>query len=189
MRTCSARWKIVAAFISKFPPVQISSLPMDGAYDRWKHRKTLRASSELEGNSIFQEINKRLLIVSDAATALIDTQTYHEDRLTDAAPPSIHEITVPRKNDRWVPHEARSGSGLQLFVVTTTILIVLGLGPFGGWSLYRYFGGPDEVSGSAVVNALVERIMAVESNGDPNAKNSRSSLRNGTRSISRSNLD
>jgi hypothetical protein len=46
---------------------------------------------------------------------------------------------------------------------------------FGGWSLYRYFGLSDELSGTTAVSTLVERIIAVESDGDPNAKNSRSS--------------
>jgi len=44
-----------------------------------------------------------------------------------------------------------------------------------GWSLYGYFSQSDELSGGAALTALVERIIAVESNGDPNAKNSRSS--------------
>jgi hypothetical protein len=54
-------------------------------------------------------------------------------------------------------------------------LIVLGFGSLAGWSLYGYFSQPDELSGTTAVSALVERIIAVESNGDPNAKNSRSS--------------
>jgi hypothetical protein len=41
--------------------------------------------------------------------------------------------------------------------------------------LYGYFNQSNEVSGTIAVSALVERIIAVESNGDPNAKNSRSS--------------
>ena len=54
-------------------------------------------------------------------------------------------------------------------------MIVLSLGSLGGWSLYRYLGQSEELSGRAALTALVERIIAVESNGDPNAKNSRSS--------------
>jgi hypothetical protein len=47
--------------------------------------ETQRASSEPEGKGIFQEIDKHLLIVSDAAAALVDAETYSEARLTDAA--------------------------------------------------------------------------------------------------------
>ena len=86
-----------------------------------------------------------------------------------------HELAVPSRSERWTSHEPRSGSDLQFFVITTTLLIVLGLGSLGGWSLYLYFGRSEELSGQAAVSALVERIIAVESNGDPNAKNSRSS--------------
>jgi hypothetical protein len=135
---------------------------------------TLRASSELDGNSVFREIDKHLSIISDTAAALIDTKTYPEDRLTDAGPSCVHKTTVPSRNERWMSHEPRSGSGLQLFIVTSTLLIGLGLGSFDGWSLYRYFSQPVELSDMAAVGVLVERIIAVESNGNPNAKNSRS---------------
>jgi Transglycosylase SLT domain len=149
---------------------------------QWSVRKmeneapeTQRVSSEPEGKGIFQEIDKHLLIVSDAAAALFSADTCSEARLTDAAPRRAHELAVPSRSERWTSHEPRSGSDLQFFVITSTLLIVLGLGSLGGGSLHRYFGRSDELSGQAAVSALVERIIAVESNGDPNAKNSRSS--------------
>jgi hypothetical protein len=133
--------------------------------------ETQRVSSEPEGKGIFQEIDKHLLIVSDAAAALFSADTCSEARLTDAAPRRAHELAVPSRSERWTSHEPRSGSDLQFFVITITLLIVLGLGSLGGG--HRYFGRSDELSGQAAVSALVERIIAVESNGEPNAKNSR----------------
>ena len=136
---------------------------------------TRRASFEPQGKGIFQEIDKQLLIVSDAAAALFSADTCSEARLTDATRRRTDEVAVPGRSERWTSHEPRSGSDLQFFVITTTLLIVLGLGSLGGWSLYLYFGRSEELSGQAAVSALVERIIAVETNGDPNAKNSRSS--------------
>jgi len=53
--------------------------------------------------------------------------------------------------------------------------MALGLGWFGGSNFYRYFDKRDELTGRAAINAVVERIIGVESNGDPTAKNNRSS--------------
>jgi Transglycosylase SLT domain len=128
--------------------------------------------SEPEEN-VFQQFDKHLLTVSEAAAALVDAETSFEARSTDAGRLRAHEITIPSQNERWASREPRE-SDCQFFVVTTALLIVLGLG-FGGWSLYRFPSESDERSGTAAVSALVERIIAVESNGDPNAKNSRSS--------------
>jgi hypothetical protein len=136
--------------------------------------QTRRASFEPQGKGIFQKIDKQLLIVSDAAAALFSADTSSEARLTDATRRRADEV-APGRSERWTSHEPRSGSDLQFFVITTTLLIVLGLGSLGGWSLYLYFGRSEELSGQAAVSTLVERIIAVESNGDPNAKNSRSS--------------
>ena len=67
------------------------------------------------------------------------------------------------------------GRGLRLAIVTGAFSVALGLGWFSGSNLYRYFDRRDELTGRAAVNAAVERIIGVESNGNPNAKNSRSS--------------
>jgi hypothetical protein len=129
-------------------------------------------SSETKGKGVFQEIDKHLLIVSDAVAALVDGGTCPKARLARLAFPLPTEVTIPNRNERWA--SAPRESDCQFFVITTALLIVLGLG-FGGWSLYRFLSQSDELSGKTAVSALVERIIAVESNGDPNAKNSRSS--------------
>ncbi len=124
---------------------------------------------DLKRIAILHEIDRQLLIVSGAAAALIDTQT------SDAAPLRVHEVAVPGENGRWVSHEPRSGRGFRLGIVTGALLMALGLGWFGGSNFYRYFDKRDELTGRAAINAVVERIIGVESNGDPTAKNSRSS--------------
>src|SRR6478736_3368990 len=96
--------------------------------------ETLSAGLEPEGTNVFQEINRHLLIVAEAAAALVDAGICPEARV-----------------------------------------IGVGLPTFGGGSLYQYLSRSDELSGRAAASALVERIIAVESNGDSNAKNSRSS--------------
>jgi hypothetical protein len=135
--------------------------------------KTPRVSTEPEGSRVFHEVDKHLLVVSDAAAALADAEANSKGRLTDAFPSRAHEITVPSQNERW---DFREPSRLdrQLFVVITAFLVVLGL-VFGAWGLYRSVSRPEQLSGTTAVSGLVERIIAVESNGDPNAKNGRSS--------------
>ena len=136
--------------------------------------EALRANSEPAEKNVFQELNKHLLIVSEAAAALAGCQTWPEARATDVPPPRIREIAIPCLSERWALHEPPMAFDLRHIVLITALLIPLGLGCLAGWSLYGYFY-PDEVSGTTAVSALVERIIAAESNGDPNAKNSRSS--------------
>ena len=60
-------------------------------------------------------------------------------------------------------------------MVAGLLLTAFGLGWFGGGSVDRYFNKREELATSAALNAVVDKIIAVESNGDPNAKSSRSS--------------
>jgi len=129
---------------------------------------------EIKRIGIFNEIDKQLLILSHAAAALIDTQAYPVVTKSDAAP-GLREFAVPSQNGRWVPHEPRSGRRLRLIIVTGALLVALGLGWFGGSNLYRYFDRRDDLTDRAAINVVVERIISVESNGDTNAKNTRSS--------------
>jgi Transglycosylase SLT domain len=135
--------------------------------------QALPASSEPEGKDVFQEINRHLLIVFDAAAALVGVGTRSKASVTGIAPPRANQVTIPRRNQCGA--SAPRCFDFQFFVVIVALLIVLSVGSFGGLSLYRYFSKPNELSGKAAVSALVERIIAVESNGDPNAKNNRSS--------------
>ena len=129
--------------------------------------------SEPEKRRVFHEVDKHLLVVSNAAAALADAESNSKDRLTGAFPPKAHGIAVPGQNECWYSREP-PGFDCQFFVVTIAFLIVLCFG-IGGWTLYGSFSQSGDLSGTTAVSALVERIIAVESNGDPNAKNSRSS--------------
>ena len=122
---------------------------------------------------ILNEIEKQLLILSDPSAALIDTHAHPVATKSDAALLRVREIVVSRENECWVSHEPRSGRGLLFVIVTGALLMALGW--FGGSNLYRYLDRRDDLAGRAAINAVVERIIGAESNGDPNAKNSRSS--------------
>jgi transglycosylase-like protein with SLT domain len=135
--------------------------------------EALQANSEPAEKNVFREFDKHLLILSEAAVALADRKTRLEARV-DVTPPRIREIAIPCANERSASHEPKAFD-LQYIVLTGALLIALGFGCLAGWSLYGYFIQPAEISGPTAVSALVERIIAVESNGDPNAKNSRSS--------------
>ncbi len=138
--------------------------------------ETQPALSEIKRSGIFNEIDKQLLILSQAAAALINTQACPIATTSNTVPLKVHEIAVPNENGHWAAHEHRSGRGLRLVIVTGTVLAALGLGWFAGSSLYRSLDrGRDELTRRAAVNAVVERIISVESNGDSNAKNKRSS--------------
>ena len=126
-----------------------------------------QALLELKRIGIFNEIDKQLLIVSHATAALIETQAYPVVTISDAARLKVHEISVPSQNRRWVSHEPHSGRGLRLTIVIGALLVALGLGWFGGSNLYRYFDRRDELTGGAAINAVVERIIGVELDGDP----------------------
>jgi hypothetical protein len=133
----------------------------------------------LETNKIgiFNEIDRRLLILSHAATVLGNTQAFPVITKPDAVPLGGREFVVPRQDERWVSREPRSGRELRLVIVIGALLMALGLGWFSGSNFYRYFYGQDELIGGAAINAVVERIIGVESNGNANAENSRSSAK------------
>jgi hypothetical protein len=65
--------------------------------------------------------------------------------------------------------------GIRRFMGAVLLLTAFGSGWFGGGSVDIYFYKGDELATGAAVDAIVEKIIAVESNGDPNAKSKRSS--------------
>lgn len=143
---------------------------------RQQESEALEAPPEfMEIKDILNEIDEQVPILSHAAAALIDAQAYPVVTISDAGPLRVHEIAVPSPTERWVSHEPRSKRGPWLVIVTGAFLAVLGLGWFGGWNLNWFLDGRDELTGRAAVNAVVERIISAESNGDPDAKDKRSS--------------
>ncbi len=126
--------------------------------------------SEITSNDILSD--EPLLLDSEAVAAGARRPGVTR---SEAAPLGVEELVVPIADRRWVSHYPRDRREIRFVIVICGFLTALGLGWFGG-SWYRYFlDRPDELTGQTAIDAVVERIIEVESNGDPNAKNSRSS--------------
>ena len=65
------------------------------------------------------------------------------------------------------------GWGLRSLIITSLFLIAAGFGWLGATASH-WASDSQELSGTAAIHAVVEQIIRVESNGDPNAKNRRS---------------
>jgi hypothetical protein len=116
------------------------------------------------------------LVSSEATARLIETQAHLAVKTSDAAPLKIREIAIPIPDRRRrVSRKMRRGRDFRLVVRITALVSAFGLGWIIGSNLYSYFDRGDEITDRSTVNAVVERIIAVESESDPNAKNSRSS--------------
>ena len=87
-----------------------------------------------------------------------------------------YEIRPPDPKDSWASNLPRDDGGIPVGLFTFALVAALGLASIGGNYLYRWiqFGRPP-LTGGAAIRPVVERIILVESNGDPNAKNKRSS--------------
>jgi hypothetical protein len=72
-------------------------------------------------------------------------------------------------------HRSHGSNRFHLVLLTGMLLVALG----GGWSAGRYFhraGAPaQELNQGVNIDTVVDQIIKVESNGDPNLKNKRSS--------------
>jgi len=135
----------------------------------------LPALLELKKADILEEVDKQLQIVACAAAALIDTQSHTIATTFEPASQTVHEITVPHQNGHRVLHEPASGPGLRTAIITGALLLAVCLGWFGLSYLSQFIERRDELSSSTAINAVVERIIGVESNGNLDAKNGRSS--------------
>lgn len=128
--------------------------------------------------SLLQQQNDDLdqygLVLSEAATAVVDSQAQLAVRAPDPAFLRFRELAVPTEDRRCVAHKSGGNRGLVLVIGLGAILIAMALGRFGQ-SLYHYFAGRDDLTGQAAISVLVERIIAAESNGDPNLIDSHSS--------------
>jgi len=70
---------------------------------------------------------------------------------------------------------ARYGRSLRSVAAIGALLVVLGLGGWSTSALFRFFSSGYEVTGPAAVNALVDRIISIESNNRFDAINKASS--------------
>ncbi len=87
---------------------------------------------------------------------------------------STFEVKPPRPEEAWAPNLPDQDREIPVGFLTLALIAALGLAWIGGTYLYRLVAEPP-LTGHAAVKAVVERILIVESNGDPNAKNRRSS--------------
>ena len=164
-----------ATAISK---IQGGAKPADGWSVRHQKGETPDATAsrlEIKTNNIFNEIDRRALVSSEATARLIETQAHLAAKTFDATPPKNRELAIPIPDRRRVSRKKRGGRDFRLVVRITALVSAFGLGWIIGSNLYSYFDRGDEITDRSTVNAVVERIIAVESEGDPNAKNSRSS--------------
>jgi hypothetical protein len=130
---------------------------------------------ETERTNLLNEIDKQLLLLSDAAAALDDSPSHHGATISDAPSLRVGEVAVLRQSARSAPYEDQSWRGLRPVLIAGALLATIGLTWFGGSSLHRLLDGQKELTGKAAVNTVVERIIDVESNGNPNARNKNSS--------------
>jgi hypothetical protein len=124
---------------------------------------------------ILNQMDKQPLVVPRAVGAIVESQSYPAAATADAGLPCVRNILIPSQDERWIFHERRSGLGLQLGLVAGALLMALGLGLYGGSNMYQLLERHDQMSGRLAIDAVVNRIISVESNGDQNAKNKRSS--------------
>ncbi len=125
--------------------------------------------------NIIRKIDRGAPVSSEATATLIGARAHLVANTSDAAPLKIRELAISIPDRRPVSRQKRSGREFRLVVRISALLSAFGLGWIIGSNLYSYFDIKDAITDSAAVNAVVERIIAVESDGDPNAKNNRSS--------------
>jgi hypothetical protein len=111
--------------------------------------------------------DEHLMAPPVAAVALADT------RVTPVI--GAQDISVASPNRHSRPRGADRGRGIRCYIITGVLLGAFCFGWFLASSFDVRFGKEDELMGRAAVDAIVERIIAVESDSIPNSKNSRSS--------------
>jgi hypothetical protein len=90
-------------------------------------------------------------------------------------PPGLSKSESPKATNPFAPDVHRSGRGLRPLAVMAMLLTALSLGLLGGSDSYWPPESRDKPTVDVAIDVVVERIIGVESDGDPNAKNKRSS--------------
>jgi hypothetical protein len=86
----------------------------------------------------------------------------------------MYEVRPPNRHERWASNLAGDDRSAQVWLLALAIVAAFGSVWVGATYWYRSVVEPP-LTGKAAVQAVVERIIIVESGGDPNAKNKRSS--------------
>ena len=89
--------------------------------------------------------------------------------------PCVHVTGAANREGHWVPNVLRIDWGTRPLMMTAMVLTMLGLGWCGGLYSYKFLALERDVTARTFLNSVAERIISAESNGDPNAKNKRSS--------------
>jgi hypothetical protein len=95
-----------------------------------------------------------------------------ESQLLDLSRTAAEATRTKPRTDARISKRTR---GLRFVIVTGALLAALALGGISASNVLQFFGNRDELTGSAAVNAVVDRIIGVESNGRLNATNKNSS--------------
>lgn len=95
--------------------------------------------------------------------------------IVEQAPRWVWEIR-PNRDEALIPITPRVGDGRSAWFFRCVLLAALALGWIGGSNSHIAFDfNRPEIDGKAVLNAVVERIIHAESDGDLNPKKKRSS--------------
>lgn len=127
-------------------------------------------------------VETRLARSKSVSIALLDGVESHLSILSSAAANGARTPPRARAPKREVlaadhcrtPHPVRGGNRLRSFIVAAALLLTLGLGGWCASAIVQYFGN-DELSGTAAINAVVDRIIGAESDSRFNATNKTSS--------------
>ena len=86
-----------------------------------------------------------------------------------------YEVKPSNRQEAWASNLPGDDREIPVGLLTLALIAALGLAWLGGTHLVRWVLERPPLTGDAAIHAVVERIIQVESNGDPNAKNKRSS--------------
>lgn len=121
---------------------------------------------------LFKEVDRQLAILSGAAAPAVVQAPRAIQRAT-SPPPRIPAITTRRKHAAPISRARRRFSRLRMAAIAGVIVATFALGWIAAASLDAWLNSP--LTGSAAVDAVVERIINAESNDNADAKNKRSS--------------
>lgn len=124
-------------------------------------------------SGLFDAVDRQLALLARAAGATVPAAPPPEHaHPAPAAPAKIPEIRLERGDSR--PRLAVPSRRLRAAAVAAALIAAFAIGWIAEWGLTRWFGG-DELQSRAAIDAVVARIVAVESGGVADAKNKRSS--------------
>jgi hypothetical protein len=86
-----------------------------------------------------------------------------------------HEVRPPRRDEAVFPPAPARRRGPRTVLAASAFVAALGLGWVGGLTVHdRLTPARPQIADTIAIHAVVDRIIRAESNGDPNARNRRS---------------